>query len=151
MWIIDKIRAKRWFFTSLLITLLVPGTILATMNYFAEEMSDAEALQVAAVAVKNYVDENPPREGWKATKIYIDESKAVVVDVQVPRFDHAQVIRSRSERIRYSYLKLACPPGDAWVYEWLNGEDRIWINLHHHGKTIYKAPCPSNKAKNYLS
>ncbi len=151
MWIIDIIRAKRWFFTSLLIALLIPGTILATLTHFAEEMSDDEALQVAAVAVKNYVDENPPREGWRATKIYIDESKAVVVDVQVPRFDHAQVIRSRSERIRYSYLKLACPPTDAWVYEWLQGSDRIWINLHHHGKTIYKAPCPSNKSKGYLS
>ena len=59
-----------------MITLLVPGVILAAMTHFAEEMSDSEALQVAAVAVKNYVDGNPPREGWRATKIYIEREQS---------------------------------------------------------------------------
>lgn len=151
MWIADFIRARRWFFISLSITVAVPAVILATMTQFAEEMTESEALEVAAVAVKNYIDENPPRQGWKATNIHIDDKLAIVVDVHVPKFSHAQVIRQRSERIRYSYLKLACPPPDAWVFEWLHGENRIWINLHHHGDTIVKAPCPSNTDKGYLA
>lgn len=151
MWLSDLIRSKRWFILSLVVTLMVPGTILATMAHFAEDMSEEEALEVASIAVKNYIDENPPRQGWRATNIYIDGEKSIVVDVQVPQFEHAQIIRERSDRIKYSYLKLACPPTDAWVFDWLHGEDRIWVNLHHHGSTIYKAPCPSNTDKNFLA
>ena len=151
MWITDFIRARRWFFMSLVVTLAVPGVVLATMASFAEEMTESEALEVATVAVKNYLDENPPRQGWRATSIYVDDRQSVVVDLHVPRFEHAQVIRQRNERIQYSYLKLACPPPNAWVFEWLHGENRIWVNLHHHGDTIIKAPCPSNVNKGYLA
>lgn len=151
MWLSDIISSKRWFFTSLLITLMVPGLVLATLTYYAEDMSQDEALEVAAVAVKNYIDENPPRQGWQATKIYINGDMNLMVDVGVPRFDHAEVIRTRSERIKYSYLKLACPPENAWVYEWLHGKDRIWINLHYNGKTLLEAPCPNAKAKGFFS
>jgi len=103
------------------------------------------------VAVKNYVDENPPRKGWRATDIYIGADKNVVVDVHVSRYDHAQVINQRNKRIQYSYLKLVCPPSDAWVYDWLDGNDRIWVNLHHHGETIIKAPCPNSNQSRFLS
>lgn len=151
MWIADIFRAKRWFLMSLLVTLLVPGAVLAALSFMARDMTEAEALEVAAVAVKNYVDENPPKTGWYATDIYIGDEKNIVVDIHVPRFEHAEVIRKRSERIKYSYLKLACPPSDAWVFDWLDGDDRIWINLHHHGVSLLKAPCPSNKSKSYLS
>lgn len=151
MWLSDFIRAKRWFILSLVITLGVPSAVLATMAQFAREMSDQEALEVAAVAVKNYIDENPPRPGWRATKVYIDAKHSIIVDVHVPVFAHAQVIRERNERIRYSYMKLACPPPDAWVFDWLGEQNRLWINLNHHGETIIKAPCPSNQEKSYLT
>jgi len=151
MWLSDIISSKRWFVISLLITLMIPGAVLATLSFYAEDMTQEEALQVAAVAVKNYIDENPPRQGWKATSVYINDKQNLVVDVHVPRFDHAEVIRTRSERIKYSYLKLACPPQDAWVFDWLHGEDRIWVNLHHHGKSLLEAPCPSNKEKGFFS
>lgn len=151
MWLIDIIRAKRWFIVSLLVTLGIPSAVLATMAHFAEEMSDAEALEVAQVAVKNYIDENPPRPGWKATKVYVDDQGSVVVDVHVPNFAHARVIQERNERIRYSYMKLACPPEDAWVYEWLGHAHRLMINLNHHGETLIKAPCPSNLTKGFLA
>lgn len=145
MWFTDLIQSKRWFMMSLLITFSVPAAVLATLTHFAEEMSQEDALEVAAVAVKNYVDENPPRQGWRATDIYIGQDMNLIVDISVPRYDHAQVIRTRTERIKYSYLKLACPPTDAWVYEWLHGNDRIWINLHHHGESLLLAPCPSDR------
>lgn len=151
MWISDIISSKRWFITSLLITLMIPGAVLATLSFYAEDMSQEEALEVAAVAVKNYIDENPPRQGWKATNVYINGDMNLIVDVRVPRFDHAEVIRTRSERIKYSYLKLACPPEEAWVYEWLQGNDRIWINLHYNGTTLLEAPCPSAKSKGFFS
>jgi hypothetical protein len=151
MWLSDIMSSKRWFITSLLITLMIPGAVLATLSFYAKDMSQEEALEVAAVAVKNYIDENPPRQGWKATSVHINQDMNLMVDVHVPRFDHAEVIRTRSERVRYSYLKLACPPENAWVYEWLHGRDRIWINLHHHGKTLMQAPCPSNNDKGFFS
>lgn len=151
MWLTDIIRARRWFVISLLVTLLVPCGVLAALSFFAKDMSEQESLEVAAVAVKNFIDENPPHQGWYATNIYVGDNKNIVIDIHVPRFEHAEIIRKRSERIKYSYLKLACPPGDAWVYEWLGGEDRIWINLHHHGTTLLFAPCPTNKSKGFLS
>mgnify|MGYP003571174468 FL=1 len=151
MWISDIISSKRWFFISLLITLLVPGAVLATLSFYAEDMSQEEALEVAAVAVKNYIDENPPRQGWQATKVYVSQDMNLMVDVHVPRFDHAEVIRTRSERIKYSYLKLACPPDGAWVYEWMTGDNRIWINLHHHGNSLLAAPCPNNQSKGFFN
>ena len=79
MWISDIISSKRWFFTSLLITLMIPGVVLATLSYYAEDMSQEEALEVAAVAVKNYIDENPPRQGWTATKVHINKDNNLVV------------------------------------------------------------------------
>ena len=152
MWFSDIISSKRWFFTSLLITLMIPGAVLATLTFYAEDMSQEDALEVAAVAIKNYIDENPPRQGWKATKIYISKDMNLVIDVHVPRFDHAEVIRTRSERVRYSFVKLACPPKGAWVYDWLQGNDRIWINLKHHDKTLMLGPCPNTeKKKGYFS
>ena len=147
----DLIASKKWFATSLLITLLIPGAALFGLSQFTEEMSQEDALEVAAVAVQNYIDENPPRQGWRATKTYIGLEKNLVVDVHVPRFDHAEVIRTRKERIKYSYLKLACPPQDAWVYDWLDGNNQIWINLHHHGETLLRAPCPGGKSKGFFS
>ncbi len=136
---------------SLLITLMIPGAVLATLSFYAEDMSQEDALEVAAVAVKNYIDENPPRQGWQATKVYINSDMNLVVDVHVPRFDHAEVIRTRSQRVRFSYLKLACPPENAWVYEWLQGKERIWINLHHHGKSLMLAACPSSSQSGFFS
>lgn len=151
MWISDLFRARRWFFISLAAAIAIPSLTLLTLSQFADEMSEEEALEVASVAVKNYVDENPPRKGWRATNIYIGTKHNVIVDVHVSRYDHAQVINERNQRIQYSYLKLACPPTDAWVYQWLSGKDRIWVNLHHHGETIIKAPCPSAKNSGFLS
>lgn len=151
MWVSELIQAKRWFLISLAAAIAIPSLTLVTLSQFADEMSEEEALQVATVAVKNYVDENPPRKGWKATDIYVGEKKNVIVDVHVSRYDHAQVITQRNKRIQYSYLKLACPPSDAWVYDWLDGDDRIWVNLHHHGETILKAPCPNSDQSRFLS
>lgn len=151
MFISDLVQNKRWFVYSLIVTILVPGTIIATMAHFAEDMSEDDVLEVAAVAVKNYIDQNPPRQGWRATNTYVDDKKAVVVDVNVPQFSHAKVIKQRNDRIKYSYLKLACPPADAWVFDWLHGDDRIWINLHHQGETIIKAPCPGGKTSGFMA
>ncbi len=151
MWITHFIRERRWFFSSLGAAILIPAVTILALGQFAEDVSEDEALEVAAVAVKNYVDQNPPRQGWRATDIYIGASRNVVVDVHVPNFDHAAVIQSRNERVRFSYLKLACPPANAWVYDWLEGRDRIWINLHHHGETLLKAPCPNGAGKGFFS
>lgn len=151
MAISDFIKSRSWFIGSLGAAICIPAVVIMALGQFAEDMSDDEALEVAAVAVKNYVDENPPRQGWRATDIYIGTERNVVVDVHVPHFDHAAVIRSRSERIRYSYLKLACPPSNAWVYDWLEGRDRIWVNLHHHGESLLKAPCPGGSEGSFFS
>ncbi len=143
MWISNFIRERRWFFLSLSGALLIPAVALSMLSLYAEDVSEEEALAAAAVAVKNYVDAHPPKPGWRTTKIYVGDEQNVVMDVHVPDFDHASVIGTRSERVKYSYLKLACPPSDAWVHDWLEGNDRIWVHLHHHGKTLLRAPCPS--------
>ena len=96
----DLIASKKWFAMSLLITLMIPGAGLLALTQFTEEMSQEDALEVAAVAVQNYVDENPPHQGWRVTKTYIGLDNNLVVDVHVPRFDHAEVIRTRKERIK---------------------------------------------------
>jgi hypothetical protein len=75
MWVSELIQAKRWFLISLAAAIAIPSLTLVTLSQFADEMSEEEALQVATVAVKNYVDENPPRKGWKATDIYVGEKK----------------------------------------------------------------------------
>ena len=54
---------------------------------------------------------------------------------------HATVIESRNNRIRFSYMKLACPSGDPVVEKWIT-ETKVWINLHFHGKTLIEAACP---------
>jgi len=151
MWITDLIHSKRWFIVSLLVALLVPAGVLAGLSFFAKDMSKNDMLEVASVAVKNYIDENPPREGWRATKVYIGKGQNIVVDVHVPIFEQAEIIKSRNDRIKYSYLKLACPPQGAWVYDWLGDDSQIWINLNHHGKTLFEAPCPASLKKGYLS
>ncbi len=151
MWFTDLIRQKRWFIFSLFSAIAVPGLVLVTLSHFAEELSEEDALAVAAIAVKNYVDENPPANGWRTTDIHVTDDQRLVVDIHVPVFEHAQVIKSRNKRIRYSYLKLACPPSNAWVYEWFGGGDRIWIKLHHHGDEILEAPCPKVDSKSFYS
>ncbi len=147
----DLFYAKRWFLISLTTAILIPALVLLVLTRFAKELSETEALEVAAIAVKNYVDENPPRQGWRATDIQILPKRGVVVAVHVPIFEHAKVISRRNDRIKYSYMKLACPPRDAWVYDWLGEKNQIWINLHHHGETLIQAPCPASMRKGYLS
>ncbi len=149
-WIGQLLFSSRWFLISLVAAVSIPGMALAVLTQFAVELSKEEQLEVAAIAVRNYIDENPPRLGWRSTGIQILPKKGVVVAVLVPNPTHARVIQERNDRIKFSYMKLACPPQDAWVYDWLGSNDRIYINLHHYGTTLVQAACPKPGRGSFL-
>lgn len=149
--IFDFFRRNRRKALGVGLALALPALLLGALVQMSEPISHEDAMSVAAIALHDHYSVNPPYGVWSFDGVRITDDERLVVDVHVTVIPHATFIETRNKRIRYSYLKLACPPENAWVYEWLHGRDRIWINLHHHGKTLMQAPCPSNNDKGFFS
>ena len=152
MWLKQMIIENRRFIFSFVLAIAIPGLAIFALGNFATVVSEEDSLEVAAVAVKNYIDENPLYNRWEATKIHKDhDEERVIVHVHVPKHKHAKVIKSRNKRIRYSYLKLACPGRDAWLYKWFDDTQELWVKLHHHGEELLTAPCPKPLADRFMT
>ena len=142
-----------WFFQALLLggflAAAIPTALMVAPKLWTETLSDRQIIELAAANFGNHLAENPLRTGWKLTSLRVTSDLRLVADVKVILRRHAEIIKSRNARIKYSYLKLACPPADAAVFTTVPGEKTLWIRLHHQGDTLIEAGCP--KAKSIVS
>ncbi len=121
--------------------LALPAILLVVMAQLAKPVSHEDTLNVAAIALHDYYSVNPPYGVWTFNGVRITDDERLVVDVHVSVIPHATFIETRNKRIRYSYLKLACPAATANVHKWLD-KIPVWINLNFHGKTLLEGACP---------
>jgi len=148
MLIADFIRRHRRKIFGIAMTMAVPAGLIAGLLVMATYSGPSnDALRTAAIALDAYYAENPPNGVWEYQGVRVVEGKRIVVDVHVAVVPHATVIESRNNRIRYSYMKLACPGNDAVVANWTD-DVRVWVNLHFHGKTLIEAACPKGPQGN---
>ena len=141
MKIIDFILRHKAKIRGIVIAAMVPAVFLGGLFIAASSGPDTDELRAAAIALDNFYSDNPPNGVWEYQGVRIVDNKRLVVDVHVAVVPHATVIESRNNRIRFSYMKLACPSGNPMVDKWLT-DTKVWINLHFHGKTLIEAACP---------
>ncbi len=145
--ILDKFgRFANGMFVGIMIAVALPASLIIGVKLAEDTPSKREILNLAAANFGNYLTENPRRIGWKMTAIRVTQDLRLVVDVKVILRREAEVIKSRNSRIKYSYLKLACPPPDAKVFRTLPGGETLWIRLHHYGDTLIEAGCPKDSS-----
>ena len=145
--ILDKFgRFANGMFVGIMIAVALPASLIIGVKLSEDTPSKREILNLAAANFGNYLTENPLRIGWKMTAIRVTQDLRLVVDVKVILRREAKVIKSRNSRIKYSYLKLACPPPDADVFRTLPGGETLWIRLHHQGDTLIEAGCPKDSS-----
>ena len=144
MWITDFFfrRHRRKTF-GVFMAVGLPAVALVWLMQIAKPISHDDSLNVAAIALHDHYTVNPPYGVWVFDGVRITEGDRIVVDVNVTVIPHATFIETRNKRIRYSYMKLACPAKDAPVQKWLEGK-KIWVNLNFHGKTLMEAVCPKD-------
>ncbi|MEK9724245.1 MAG: hypothetical protein VW405_12305 [Rhodospirillaceae bacterium] len=152
MWIIDFLfRRHRAKTVGIGFAIGLPALMLAALFQMSEPISEQDMMKVAAIALHDHYSVNPPYGVWTFDGVRINEDERLVVDVNVSVIPHATFIETRNQRVRYSYLKLACPLADAGVNKWLD-DIKVWINLTFHDKTLIEAPCPRDpKAGVYAS
>jgi len=141
--IIDLIRRHRQKCIGVSIAVGIPVVFLAFMFQFSKPAAQEDLLSVAAIALHDHYSINPPYGVWAFDGVRITDDNRLVVDVHVAVIPHATFIETRNKRIRYSYMKLACPSAKADVQKWL-GDVPVWINLNFHGKTLLEGTCPKN-------
>lgn len=141
MLIADFYHRHRRRLNGLALAVAVPAGLLFGFLTIAKTGVSPDALRAAAIALDTHYNQNPPNGVWRYDGVRIVDNKRLVVDVHVAVVPHATVIESRNKRIRYSYMKLACPSGDPELEKWID-EARVWINLNFYGKTLIEAPCP---------
>ena len=135
MAIIDFIRRHRNKSRGVAIAVLIPVIFLGALMLVAKSGPDADEMRAAAIALDTFYSDNPPNGVWEYQGVRIVDGNRLVVDVHVAVVPHATVIESRNNRIRFSYMKLACPTGDPLVEKCIS-QTRVRINLHFHGKTL---------------
>ncbi len=131
----------------LALTLAIPAGLIAGLMTLAMPGPSENNMRTAAIALDAYYRDNPPNGVWEYQGVRIVDQKRVIVDVHVSVVPHATVIESRNNRIRYSYMKLACPSKNMVVDNWTS-DVRVWVNLNFHGKTLIEAACPKQKQGN---
>ena len=140
MWFSNFLRRHRRKTVGVSFAFALPALLLATMVHLSEPISHEDSLNVAAIALHDHYSANPPYGVWNFDGVRIDEGR-LVVDVNVSVIPHATFIETRNKRIRYSYLKLACPSAKADVQKWLDNKP-VWIHLNFNGKTLIEGRCP---------
>ena len=145
MWIANFISRHRSKTAGISIAFIVPALAVLGLALMSKYDAQMESMQQAQVALESHYSANPPNRVWDYQGVRISERKRLVVDVHVGVIPHATFIKTRNGRIRYSYMKLACPKAGAAVHNQLNGET-IWINLHFHGDVLLEGACPKPTA-----
>jgi hypothetical protein len=126
--------------------IIVSGVVLAGANFFAKDAVDEQTLKIAALALAEDMQNTPPRQsGWVVSKITISQQFRLEMDVEVAYAYQADFIRSRSGRVRYSYLKLACPPPEGKVYTVLGERENVWLRLNYNNEVLVSGLCPKSK------
>ena len=123
--------------------MLAPGLLIAGLFVMSSTDTVSRDLKVAAIAINDHYLDNPPYGVWRYDGVRITGENRLIVDVHVAVIPHATFIRTRNNRIRYSYLKLACPKAGANVHRYLVGTP-IWINLKFHDETLLLGACPKS-------
>ncbi|MBT6093492.1 MAG: hypothetical protein HOH04_01330 [Rhodospirillaceae bacterium] len=144
MSIIDFYHRHRRKIIGLGFTMAIPAGLIAALMTMAITGPSEDAMRTAAIALDAYYSDNPPNGVWEYQGVRIVDDKRIVVDVHVSVVPHATVIESRNNRIRYSYMKLACPSANQMVENWTD-DVLVWINLNFHGKTLIEGACPKQK------
>lgn len=158
--------SDRTFYRYLFLALLIPAVGIGGLALMTEETTqgsasveseksfsaafqidlfgngDEERMRKAAALLDNYTRLNPPNGVWRQQGVEVVDDETLRMTVEVPYRQHAQAIRTRRERIQYSYVKLACPPTEAGLAEYMNDDDRIVVQLRHKGETIAEGACP---------
>ncbi len=130
---------------TLIVIVLVTGLpllMLGMARFLATDLPREDVLEVARAVLVEHMNRNPPNKTWVMTATRISGDHKLEMDVDVANFDQAEVIMSRSGRVRHSYMKLACPDLEADVYRLLPAQETIWIRLHYNGKSIVRGACP---------
>jgi len=148
--IVNFIRRNRRKLLGTSLALSVPALLLAGLFAVSQSNEKMDAMRVAAIALNDYYADNPPYGVWDFQGVRITDDERLMVDVHVAVTPHATFIETRNMRIRYSYLKLACPKAKANVHQWLKNQT-VWINLHFHGKTLMEGACPRGKGGFFTS
>lgn len=124
------------------ILLTAPLVLIGLLRLMATDSSKAEVMEVARAVLEEHIGRNPPNRTWEMTGNRINEDGQLEMDVNVTSFHQAQVIQSRTGRVKYSYMKLACPALEAKVYDLLPKDETIWVQLHYNGTPIVRGACP---------
>ena len=122
----------------------LPVILIGLARLMATEAPKSEVMEVARAVLEEHVRRIPPNKTWQMTATRVTEDNKLEMDVDIANYHQAKVIESRSGRVRYSYMKLACPDLDATVYQQLPKNETIWIQLHYNGNPIVRGACPLN-------
>ena len=150
MWFKNFMSTHRRKLLGLAAVFVLPAMILGFLFIAANSGSEKQAMRVAAIALQDHYSENPPYGVWEFESVRISEDERLIVDVHVAVIPHATFIKTRNKRIRYSYLKLACPKADAPVHAFLQNQT-VWINLRFHEETLLLGACPKTGADGYFT
>ncbi len=127
--------------------IFLSGLFLAAANYLAKDVVEPKELKIAALALVEDMQNTPPRQnGWIVTRIGVSAAPRLEMDVEVAYEFQANFIKSRTGRVRHSYLKLACPLSDAKVYTVLGKQDTIWLRLHYNNELLASGICPKSSS-----
>jgi len=124
------------------VIVLVPVSLLIGAAFMAQESTEPRELEIAALALAEDMQKSPPQGGWNVTGIRVNDKMRVEMDVEVAYHHQAEFIKTRSGRVKYSYLKLACPAPDAKVYRHLPKYEAVWIHLYFNNDLIVSGACP---------
>jgi len=151
MSIVNFFQRHRRKILGTLFAFMAPGLLIGGMLVISKSGESPKAMKVAAIALNDYYSDNPPFGVWNYEGVRITEEEKLIVDVHVAVIPHATFIKTRNKRIKYSYLKLACPKNSPELHRYLEGQV-VWINMHFHGETLLLGACPlSTKGAVYTS
>lgn len=128
----------------LAVAILLPAFLLLGAKYLSQDMPKGDALQVAALVLAEDLKVNPLKTGWKLKNIHLTEDLRLEMDVNVTYHYQAEFIKTRNGRIRYSYLKLACPGPESEVFKFLPEKSTVWVRLLYENELIVAGGCPSS-------
>ena len=132
------------------LSLLIPAVLLVAFglwdkyaDHAAGAMDSGHPLRAAAGKVDAYSRLNPPRGNWLAKGVRIVDDETLVLDVELPSLYQASVIASRRARVKYAYVKLACPPAEAGHRELMTPGGRVRVALRYQGRLVAEGSCPA--------
>lgn len=126
--------------------ILIPLMLIGIARLMSTQVPKSEILKVARAVLIDHADTHPLSMGWQFVEARISDQDTLEMVVNVASIEQARVILSRRGRIRYSYMKRACPAPDANVYKVLPKNQTVWVRLQYHDTFIVSGACPLTKS-----